>query len=353
MRNLLICLLLLFLVALDSLAGYGIVVLNGWLKLLVFAAHGAIVVAGLFLFRQLRLDNFVAERNFRYTAFALALVLPGYGLLGTLAVALTTNRVKLQPTSYFEIDDGLAPQQHKMTLRKSHSDVIEIQQDLLDLEAFRDIFKSNDRQLEESAISKLSKLVTRQSVAILKDVVRTATSDTRVMAATALIDMEDKITRRIEALSAALEKNGSDKNKRLQLARTYDLYCYLGVLDEDIRTHYNKLAITEYRSFLIASPKHPEAIFEYGRALLSSGDTEKATRVLGSAVSLAPENPSAHVWLAEAHYESGDYSSVVAVCRRVSSFANLPEALRPVVNWWAEPEEQSPQEPPPDDIEAI
>ncbi|MFQ5651600.1 MAG: tetratricopeptide repeat protein [bacterium] len=329
-------LLLLLVLVGDGLAAYGLAALSGWLKLVALAGHVVMVCLAIKLCKRLHLYDFQADENFVTIAFFLALVLPGYGLAGLNLVIVAMNRVRLQPTPYFEIEEALVSDSTKIRLGSARPDVSEIQLDALDLQAFRDVLKSNDRQLEENAINKLSKLVTRESVAILRQVVREATSDTRLLAATALIELENKIVQKIDWLRGRLADRASDSDSRLQLARMYDLYCYLGVLDEESQRYYNKLAVKEYRSFLIANPKHPQAVFEYGRSLLAAGDIEKAKRVLSTAVGLAGGNPSPHLWLAEAHYEAGEYGEAAAVCRRVHSFANLPENLRPVTSWWCE-----------------
>ncbi len=332
LKNIGFCLI----IAVDALAGYWLVTLPGWLKLLAFALHVLLVLMAYFILKSIRFRDFKVETNFAWITLSLSLILPVYGLLATLILAHVINVAGLRRSAYFDVEPELAPESYTRLLTRRTPDIFEMHQEAIDMQSYRDVFKSNDRQLEETAIRKLSKLMTRESVAILRDVVRTATSDSKVMAATALIDMEDRISGRIESLRAQLAGNPGDNACRLELARAYDLYCYLDVLDRELREHYRRLAIQEYRSYLIANPRHTRAIYEYGRTLLAAGELDKARRVLSTAVSLAPHDPAAHLWLAEAHYESGDYSSAAAICRRINSFANLPDYMRPVTGWWVE-----------------
>lgn len=336
---LIVHLILILLIVLEALCGYVLVTANIWLKILALALHFAAVAAGYFVFKKWETEPFKAEKNFLYTMLALSAVLPFYGLLGMYVTAVCVSHFSLQHASYFKLEDDLVPENARLASRRQ-LDEIEVQQGLLDMQAFRDILRSNDRDLEERAIRKLSHLMTRESVAILQEVVRTATSDIRLAAASALIDMEDEVINEIERLRLHLQQAPNDVESRLQLARTYDLYAYLGVSDKVLRLHYNELATEEYRAYLATDPKNARVILEYGRTLLAAGEVDKAKRVLSTAVNLAPGNATAQLWLAEAYYEAGDYNATAAVCRRVHTYSYLPEALRPVANWWSDEEEE-------------
>lgn len=336
MRYLIHHILFILLIVADALAGYWMVTQPGAIRSLAFALHLVVAFSGVKVLQRIKLKNFEAEDNFSYVGFGLAAVLPVYGLLGMYVTAWVMSLSKFVPISSFEENDPQVPERYRSLLRCSDFSLASLQREEMDIESFRDIFRTNDPGLEENAIQKLSKILTHESVSILQEVVQHACSDTKVLAATALIEMEDKLVEKIESLRGQLAEDSRDTKLMLELARIYDVYCYLGVLDNAIEDYYRGLAIEQYRTFLIYDPRHPEATLEYGRTLLNAGDLEKALRVLNSAVRLDPVKPNPYIWLAEAHYKSGDYLAVTDICKKINSFQNLPENFKPITSWWAE-----------------
>lgn len=328
---------LISLILLEGLAGYWLVNGGTWLRVTAGLCHCLIVATSFMAFKKIHMPRFAVGNNFLIINTAVSFALPVYGLLGMYLALLAADRAELVPTDYFEtlIQEEM-PARFKLLASAIHHEAAVVKREQLNIEAFRDIFKSNDRLLEENAVNKLAKILTRDSVSILKEVVRHATSDTRVLAATALIEMEDKVIEKIEGIRNALGEDQTNPGLVLQLARSYDLYCYLGVLDEAITHYYRMQAAEQYKTFLVLRPKDPQATFEYGRVLLNSEQHDRAIEVLTEAIRLDPGNPNPHVWLAEAHYELGEYEKVATICRRINNYSNLPENVAPVTSWWAE-----------------
>jgi len=125
-----------------------------------------------------------------------------------------------------------------------------------------------------------------------------------------------------------------DSDLVLELARAYDLYCYLGVLDSAIESYYINLAIEKYSEFLKLYPDHHEAMLEYGRVLLNAGKRDKAIDALNQVVAKLPNDPNPYIWLAEAYYESEDYEATTKVCQKLSSLARVPGNFKSVLNCW-------------------
>jgi tetratricopeptide (TPR) repeat protein len=319
----------------DLLAGYWIITLSGTAILLGFGLH-AICFAGFYLIvKQLPFYRHPSDPNFALVSLLLTAILPTYGILGAYLVYLSLQKVEIQFGDYYEVEDEFVARGHKASLENISQNILNIKRDELEIMSFRDIFQSRDRLLEENAINKLSKLVNQQSVSILQEVVKTTSADTKILAASALIDMEDRITKRVEELQKELKQEPDNSSRRLELGRAYDLYCHLGVRDTVVKNYYQKLALEQYQYFLRSSPGHPEATFEYGRILLNQGDPDQAIRVFMEAAELAPKDPNPQVWLAEAYYEKEDYGAVHTICDRLEQKRVVPKHLKEVVNWWS------------------
>jgi len=263
--------------ALELLAGYLLVSASSSMQFLLFGVHWLLVVIFTLLFRNIKSKKFQENSNFTYVAFAIASALPVYGMLGMFCVYLYVRNAKTEAREYFETDEHFLTDRSKAWIKDVERDSIDIKRNEMEVDAFRDVLRTNDRQLEENAINKLSRSLTKKSVHILRDVVKTSTSDTKILAASALIEMEDKIIAKIETLKTQVYQN-PDEDAVLELARAYDLYCYLGILDTVSEKHYQNLVLEQYESFLQNDSGHREANLEYGRILLNSGRTEDAIK---------------------------------------------------------------------------
>ncbi|MFQ5824482.1 MAG: tetratricopeptide repeat protein [bacterium] len=323
----------------EVLAGYWLMTLSNIMKILGLGLHVILVILFAYLFKKIKVGNTQGNINFALVALILALVLPVYGMLGMSLLYLSMFMIKVKAVDYFEVDDSFLPEKYKFLIKDVDNNILAIKRDELNIDAFKDIFRSYDRQLEENAINKLSKLVNKHSVAILKEVIKNSSSDTKILAASALIEMEDKIIKKIEEFRNFLQDQPENTSAILELARTYDLYCYLGVLDSVIQKYYQKLALEQYRKFLEYQPNHLKANLEYGRILLNAGYVEEAIRTLKYAIGLTPQNPNPHIWLAEAYYELADYKSLTNVCHKLTEFEKLPENIKEIVHWWVNVEQ--------------
>jgi tetratricopeptide (TPR) repeat protein len=332
-KNLLLHTGVIIVLVLEFLAGYWLISASSSMRLPFFGVHLLLVVIFTLLFKNIKSGKFQENSNFTYVAFAIASVLPVYGMLGMFSVYLYLRNAKTQARAYFETDEHLHSDRRQVWIKDVERDAIDIKRNEMEVDAFRDVLRTNDRQLEENAISKLSRSLTRNSVNILKDVVKTSTSDTQILAASALTEMEDKIIAKIETLRAQVCQNPDEENV-LELARVYDLYCYLGVLDTVSEKHYQKLALEQYGSFLQMQAGHRTATLEYGRILLNAGRTEDAIKNLRLALALSPQDVNPQIWLAEAYYRSQDYDNVRKLCTKLADTKKLPENIQEVVDWW-------------------
>ena len=117
-------------------------------------------------------------------------------MLGMFCVYLYIRNAKTEAREYFELDEDFLAERRPVWINDVGRDAIDIKRNEMDVDAFRDVLRTHDRQLEENAINKLSRSLTKKSVSILKDVVKTSTSDTRILAASALTDLRIHVFRR-------------------------------------------------------------------------------------------------------------------------------------------------------------
>ncbi|MFQ5637653.1 MAG: tetratricopeptide repeat protein [bacterium] len=343
-RNLFIHFILLIVVTLEGLVSYKLITVAVFYKVIYLVCH---IVLGFFfsrLLKKIECEGIPQDSNVVFISLILSWSIPFYGMLGMLILSISMEILKIQPVEYFDFDiDVISKHTHPFP---SHVDrnIVSIKSEELEIEAFQDIFMGPDRQLQENAINKLSKIINRDSVTLLKDVIKKSRSDIKMLAASAMIDMEDEIIKKIERFKHSLSENPENEMDLLELARSYDLYCYLGLLDAVVLSYYSNLGLEQYQRFLERRPDHIEAKMEYGRLLLHSGNSEKAVSVLSSACEGSPEDPKPRLWLAEAYYELLEYEKVSEVCQQLSHLKPIPSKFKEIVNWWAPEKPDSQQE---------
>jgi len=338
-RNGVIYFIIALLIILDAAIGFFIFKSDFSDRYMLIALHVGFALLFFVLFRRVENKKFIEKHNFTLIALILSVAIPVYGMLGMTIIHLFVRRAEVPRKDYFAVEQEFLPESHKALLKNVDQHVIGITRDELDIDAFRDIFLGNDKQLEESAINKISRSLTKNAVRLLKEVIQTTTSDTRVMAASALIEMEGRVIKKIESLRDHLQEKPTDMETVLELARTYDLYCYLDVLEPALERYYHNLAIQQYEYFLKFQSEHQEANLEYGRILLNSGDNRKAIAVLNHIRSMAPDDINSRIWLAEAHYNEADFHNVRHICRELTHFETIPERIKDVVTLWSPIEE--------------
>ncbi len=337
-KNLLLNIGITIVLVLELLAGYWLISASGSMRFLLLGGHALLVGIFTLLFKNIKSEKFQANSNFTYVTFAITAVLPVYGMLGMFCVYLYMRNAKTEAREYFETDEDFLSDRRQVWIKDVKRDAIDIKRNEMEVDAFRDVLRTNDRQLEENAINKLARSLTRKSVSILKEVVKTSTSDTKILAASALTEMEDKIITKIETLRTQAHRD-ADAESILELARVYDLYCYLGVLDTVSKKHYQNLTLEQYEVFLQIDSGHREANLEYGRILLNAGRTEDAIKNLRLALALSPQDVNPQIWLAEAYYRSQDYDNVRKLCSKLANRETLPENIKEIVDWWKREEE--------------
>ncbi len=324
------------LIALEVLAAWALVELSGWLRLTGFLLH--VMVAAAF-FKLLRWHSHTSRdgnASFSVIALLMTLAVPAYGIIIMALFPFLLQRVHVRSDDYFSWLEPQPEAQHiDMLLEEIRAaDREQILREVADIASFQDIFLDNDLRAQENAITKLSLLANREAVLILQAVLRTSRSDTRILAATALQEIEEKTLHRIEELNSQIAEEPQTSSHLLKLARTCDLYCHLSVQNDASLILYQDMARENYEHYLTLEPDDKNAFFEYGRLLLRIGEAAAAEHIFRK---LARENPdyvNAKIWLAEACFKQNKIKEVRALCAHLATTPELPPLCEDAVLWW-------------------
>lgn len=272
--------------------------------------------------------------NFLLIASVVACIFPAYGMAGLTIIYFLNFKRTDDEQDYFEFDDSTVPDSLDELIALLDEDIVGFIRAEQNIDALKDIFLSGDQQLEETAIQKLSKLGTKSAVTILRSVVEQSTTDVKILAASALTGIEEKTVSEIDRLQKAIEAEPATQDHLLELARTFDLYCHLGVLDSSLLAYYQNLGIEKYQQYCQAVPGDSRAKTELGRLLLKTGRIDEAKSVFAQLIEAAPEDFNPKIWLAETYYAGGDYARVREICRDIQSCGDVPDICVDTISWW-------------------
>ncbi|KAA3661532.1 MAG: tetratricopeptide repeat protein [Calditrichaeota bacterium] len=327
-------LLLVLCIAADIVAARWLVSGSGWIFVVSFIGHLLLSTIFVLLLYVSQKTEEMVNFNFLLIALAVTCAIPAYSMPGLAMVYVASRKAKFVEDDYFEFDETLAAHQLDEVPRELSEDIVGFMRAEQNIDALKDIFLSGDQRLEEIAIQKLNRVGNKSAVSILQSVLSQSSSDVKILAASALIAIEEKTVEKIAKLQELLKKEPMYTKYMLELARAFDLYCHLGVLDDSLLQYYQNLGIEKFSQYCTLVPGDEAATVEFGRLLLKAGRQAEAEAVFVKLIQANPDDLNPRIWLAEVYYTLQKYDKVKAMCREIKSIGNVPDIYADTVNWW-------------------
>jgi len=327
--------ILVLLCLVDAFFGYWLITSSGWQQ--AIPALGHLVVCGLFhgtLYEIQRKDH-CENANLLIIVSCFTVLLPLYGPPVMLVIHTIIKHAQIKSDSYFEFEELVLQDDVDNILKEFDGDLYGLARDEQDVFSFRDLFINDNDIMQERAITKLRRIGDRNSILLLKKVMKHSKTDANVLAASALIEIEETTIKKIEKLKEHIRVEESKPEHTLELARLYSIYCYIGVLDPSLMDHYIEQALHNYLDYSQQVPEDIDAHLELGRMLYKSGRFEEAHHAFNKALKIVPEDTKSHLWLTEMSYENYDFLNVKEKCMELDTREDLPENCKSAVSLWA------------------
>lgn len=276
-----------------------------WRVLLPLGAH--LLALALLAVGLVRPWNFQhpADRAWAILGLSVTLPLPLLGFLGFLALYATMQGRKTaggdllrdfqQYISYDPValpDRG--PQEPELFLKTE-----------VDIAPLREILAGDDVPLKRGAILSLSRLPRAEAVALLKQALTDESREIRYYASNALSEMEKEFNDRIFRLTREVERNPTQEERHMELARTVLEYTSSGLLDQAIIPYFQEIAQRTLDRAAM-NPRHsPEVDILLGEVFRRMGRPEKAREVLEGLANRDPQDPGVFLSLAEIAFDAG------------------------------------------------
>jgi len=178
------------------------------------------------------------------------------------------------------------------------------------LSSFLDFITHGTREEKQAVLSLLARRFKPSFAKVLRVAAADQDPTVRVMAATAVANIEDRFQEsRNRLLKLAAEEDRPET--LLKLARLYDDYAFTGLLDPERELENRTEALHAYRRYLDAVPHDGEAWFAKGRLLMRmEGDLDEAVTALTRALSHLMDTSQVLPWLLEGYFRKKDYQRI-------------------------------------------
>lgn len=188
-----------------------------------------------------------------------------------------------------------------------------------------------------SALVAIQRMPTRNTSALLRELLADPLEDVRLLAYGTLDQAENGIMQKIVQTSKKLETSGKDKERhslnRL-LAELYFELTYQNLVQGEVYKYTIEQA-DRYAQASLETDKNDAALWvTRGRLALAAGKPDEAQVFLARALELGFPRERLVPWLAEADFLHGDYDAVGPLLLSLDNAANSP-ALNPVLRYWS------------------
>lgn len=257
-------------------------------------------------------------------AAALSLCLPGIGIIGCLFSLLCAQVVMRQKNKTKEFLESLEMALGDDSGRITRKRVGQVLADEIAIEPVVDVLKGDDPDLKRGAVKLLQRIGTRSAVSLLRQSLSDQFPEVRFYAHSALTELEDGYTKRIQDIEKNIEQAPSAALYRL-LGQQYRAYADSGLADEIARGQHLENCRDALNKALEIEPEHAKTMLLLAQALLDLNLLREAWRLFEKCTSYDETVSEAQLGMAQIAYQMRDFGQLARLAR---SMANS-EAARP------------------------
>lgn len=289
----------------------------------LLAASALAFILPCLLFRQWR-----ATRSTIYGLIAaLTLCLPGAGIIGCLLALLCAHLLMRQKNRVKEFKESLESdlgEDARWIMRKRVGQVLA---DEIAIEPVIDVLQGDDPDLKRGAVKLLQRIGTPNAVGLLRQSLADQFPEVRFYAHSALTELEDGYTKRIQALNASIEKTPSAAAYRL-LGMQYRAYADSGLADDIARRQHLESCRDALIRSLELEPGHDQTMLLLAQALLDMGLLREAWLMFEKCTRHEDTVSEAQLGLAQIAFEKRDFAKLAAQAKKMAD-SDAPRPLKP------------------------
>jgi len=191
-------------------------------------------------------------------------------------------------------------------------------QDELSVEPIMDILAGSDEDLKRGAVDLLGRIATPEAVVLLKECLTNPSSDCRFYSHTTLARLDETHSRRIreaQGLPSSGEEGEAEDLKHL--GNVYRGYAESGLIEDETRDHFLKLARDAFSESLAKNPQDQEIAAILGELSVAVGEYGEAERYFREALKGTANPVEPLLGLCRIYYEKRDFKSLAKIVGRI------------------------------------
>lgn len=270
--------------------------------------------------------DWFAPRSTRLSlAAALTLCIPVAGILGGMLASASAHALMRQKNKTREFRETVEMALGEDAQWISRKRVGQVLADEIAIEPVIDVLQGDDPDMKRGAVKLLQRIGTPSAVALLRQSLSDHSPEVRFYAHSALTELEDGFTHRIQAINKILETAPSAGAFR-SLGLEYRAYADSGLADETARKQHLEAARDAFIKSLGLEPGHARTMLLLGLALLDMNDLREARLTLEKCARTEETASEAQLGLARMAFQERDFGQLAAQARNMGvSHAPRPQ----------------------------
>jgi len=191
-------------------------------------------------------------------------------------------------------------------------------QDELSVEPIMDLLAGNDEGLKRGAVDLLGRIATPEAVVLLRECLTNPSADCRFYSHTTLARLDETHSRRIREAQALVSSGEGDEAEDLKhLGNVYRGYAESGLIEDETRDHFMKLARDAFSKSLAKNPQDQEISAILGELSVAVGEYGEAERFFRQALKGTANPVEPLLGLCRIYYEKRDFKSLAKIVERI------------------------------------
>ncbi len=203
---------------------------------------------------------------------------------------------------------------------------------------FLEVMHLGSENQKRRALAKMTSRFSPRFASAFKVALADSNNTIRVQAATAIAKVEKEFAYKLERIELARLREPNNHLLTLALAKFYDDYAFIGVLDSELEKLNRERAIQSYKAYLQQDPNSAEAWIAIGRLLYRNKQWPEAAEWFRHALDRGLKVNSMLLWYFECLYRLGQYRdlrrAILEYGRSIVGQEDLASDARSAVSLW-------------------
>lgn len=264
-----------------------------------------------------------------------------FGTLGALLGFFVTAIFRARSQQFMEWYESIFPTDHLYDPEVVNDQIVEgIDENpqRYSVMPFLDVMRLGSEGQKRRAIGKMTTRFSPRFAPAFRVALADSSNSIRVQAATAVAKIERDFGRKLARIEAARSKDSRNPHLTMALAKFYDDYAFIGVLDPELENLNRERAINTYKSYLQQDPNSSEAWLAVGRLMFRSQRWDEAADWFRAALDRGWNSEQMVMWYFESLFRLGQYGelrrAILEYGRGVVHKDELPADVRNAVSMW-------------------